>query len=190
MLTAKPLRFRFRLAERDEEQARRARQRGGGGNQGGGGGGNQGGGGGDENLFAPPYERYQPGAYDPNTQFNQPDTGKSAFRTEFGKKQAELDPEAVLARQFGRAGIGYKPNSPFAWDQYVYDQAQNALMGYRAAKLDSPNLTSQRYFNRLPIFRGIGSQQGMAEPGWYPQGGAWDPTYYDPDDMWGSGEAP
>ena len=140
-------------------------------NQGGGGGGQGGGGGGSPgrgNPFAPKWGRYNPGEYDPDTPYNQPERGPQGRRTGFGKYMGEMDPEALLSAKFGRAGISYEPNSPDEYDQFIYDQAQNALMGLRTAQISSPNLTARQYFSKLPIFQGMGDfgedETGTPEP--------------------------
>ena len=149
-----------RNAERDAERARRKKRRsepnrqpdrapnenrGGGNNQGGG------------NPLAPKWGRYHPGPYDPDNPYNQPIGGKGRPKPGVGRKLGQHDPEALLSRKFGRAGIGYFPNSPDEYDQFIYDQAQNALMGLRTARLDRPNLKAAEYFNKLPIFQGMGN---------------------------------
>ena len=128
-------------------------------------GGNNNQGGDGSGSLANRYGRYDPGAYDPNTPFNQPLPGKSSQRTGPGKAMGEQDPEALLASKLGRAGIAYSPFSEHPYDQFVNEQVGNALMGLRTARMDRANLPANKFFNKLPVFQGLGGEDLAPTPG-------------------------
>lgn len=111
------------------------------------------------------WSRFTPPAYDPNNPYA-PDPGRGSGQklNKLGRRMAENDPDAFLARKFSMAGIpAYRTGDPLM-SNFLQEQYANADLSYRGSRMGRPGLTRYKAYNQDPTIQYLIETYGVQPP--------------------------